>query len=262
MRNPVFRLLLPFMGLAGLVQAGPYAPPAGQGGSTAISRDSSRFVGWATGYQDVRKGPNATDGISDDGTVSYVPGNALGPAEGTSFNVFPLGDGGSITLTFSQPITNGAGDDFAVFENAFSDTFLELAFVEVSSNGTDFFLFPSVSLTPDPIPAFGGNVDATNVDGLAGKYRAGYGTPFDLEVLSGTSGLDVNSVTHVRITDVVGDGSTFDSLSNPIYDPHGTTGTSGFDLDGVGVLNAIPEPAVVAYLVLGMVPLCRFLRKR
>ncbi|MFN6048554.1 MAG: T9SS C-terminal target domain-containing protein, partial [Bacteroidota bacterium] len=56
---------------------------------------------------------------------------AEGPA--ASNGVVSLGDGGIATLTFDPPITNGDGFDFAVFENTFLDTFLELAFVEVST---------------------------------------------------------------------------------------------------------------------------------
>ena len=55
----------------------------------------------------------------------------------------PLGDDGSLVLTFPAPIADGAGPDFAVFENAFSTEFLELAFVEVSSDGTNFTRFPA-----------------------------------------------------------------------------------------------------------------------
>ena len=45
---------------------------------------------------------------------------------------------------------NGNSWDFCVFENAFNDSFLELGFVEVSSNGNDFYRFPSTSFTQDP----------------------------------------------------------------------------------------------------------------
>jgi len=142
-------------------------------------------------------------------------------------------------------------------ENSFSNTFLELAFVEVSSNGTDFFRFPNYSFTASPVSGFG-NIDPTNIDGLAGKYRQGYGTPFDLDQLSGIAGLDVNRVQYVRLIDVVGNGSTFDSYPaayggpHPIYDPYPTSGSSGFDLDAVGVIHyaafsaqtpPVPEPS-------------------
>jgi hypothetical protein len=63
---------------------------------------------------------------------------AIGPA---NLDIVSLGDSGVATLTFSSPIANGLGPDFVVFENGFLDpandsfAFLELAFVEVSSDG-------------------------------------------------------------------------------------------------------------------------------
>src|SRR5437762_3542169 len=148
-----------------------------------------------------------------------VPTQALGPAEGNAFNIVSLGDGGQITLTFDAPIANGPGFDFAVFENAFNDTFLELAYVEVSSDGTNFSRFGNTSLTPSPVPFVGANVDATNLNNLAGKYRQGFGTPFDL------SELGLSQITQVRIVDIPGDGSRLDSSNHPIYDPYPTSGS-------------------------------------
>ena len=143
------------------------------------------------------------------GYASYGTGaNALDKAEGTSFDVVSLGDGGVATVTFDDSIyiTNGDGYDFAVFENAFNNAFLELAFVEVSSDGVNFFKFESVSLTPANIQLSGfGALDATNIHNLAGKHPQGYGTPFDLEELKDVNDLlDVNSIIRIRITDVVG----------------------------------------------------------
>lgn len=188
--------------------AGPYAPPAGKPSSTAIYKDDLDFAAWATGVT-IQRGYVDINNPSM-GYASYgKPENALGKANGDEYNVnsvVSLGDGGVATLTFDCPITNGPGYDFAVFENAFSDTFLELAFVEVSSDGNNFFRFNSVSLTPTNTQVGSwGTLDATNINNLAGKYRAGYGTPFDLEELKNVDPLlDVNSVTHVRIIDVVG----------------------------------------------------------
>lgn len=184
--------------------AGPYAPPAGQAGSTAISKDDPNIVAWATsavierGLVDISR--------PELGYASYGnEANCLGPAQGDIYNVVSLGDGGTATLGFQNPITNGPGYDFAVFENGYSDTFLELAFVEVSSDGNHFFRFNAVSLT-DANTQIGpyGSLDATNINNLAGKYRAGFGTPFDLQELSGIEGLDINSVKYVRVIDVVG----------------------------------------------------------
>ncbi len=219
--------------------AGPYAPAAGQAGSTAIFKSDAAIVGWATGYQNYLVGPNVD-------AAWQTPAKALGPAVGDSFDIVSLGDGGQITLTFAHPIIDAPGDDFAVFENGFSDTFLELGFVEVSSNGTDFFRFANDSLTPGPVGGFGA-VDPTNLQGLAGKYRQGYGTPFDLAALAGVSPLlDLQNVGYVRILDIVGDGTYFDTSGDAIYDLYPTTGSGGFDLDAVAVMHAAPEPGALA----------------
>jgi hypothetical protein len=203
-------LLLLVLAVSGSVaSAGPYAPPAGEPNSTAIYMDDPNFAAWATGITIQRGYIDIND--PSKGYASYgEPEDALGKAEGnTEHTVVSLGDGGVATLTFEYPITNGPGYDFAVFENGFnagSGDFLELAFVEVSSDGNNFFRFNSVSLTPTNTQVGGfGALDTTNLHNLAGKYRAGYGTPFDLEELKDVNSLlDVNSIMHVRITDVVG----------------------------------------------------------
>ena len=124
-----------------------------------------------------------------------------------------------------------------------NDAFLELAFVEVSSDGVSYFRFPAVSLTDisQQVSTFG-EIDCTKLHNLAGNYRQGFGTPFDLAVLEGYAELDLHNITHVRITDVVGavaaEYATFDSEGNPVNDPWPTPfETGGFDLDGVGVIN-------------------------
>ena len=223
-----------------LTWAGPYPPAADETGSHAISMDDPALISWASGYSDYVMGKNVDE-------TWQTPENALGKAEGNSFDIVALGTGGMLTLIFDPPIEDGEGWDFAVFENSFSDRYLELAYVEVSSNGIDFIRFDAISLTVDPVPGFG-NIDPTDVDGLAGKYRQGYGVPFNLEelsdkpaVLSGT--VDLSEISHVRIVDVVGDGSSLDSLGDVIYDPYPTTGSAGFDLDAVGVSNGAPYPA-------------------
>lgn len=216
-----------------------YAPPAGQDGTTAIHRDSSVFVAWASqceierGYTDIS--------MPDSGFVNYgEPADVPGLADD---QVVSLGDGGMATLTFEVPIANGPGPDFAVFENSLWDDFLELAFVEVSSDGTNYFRFAAVSLTQtdQQVGSFG-LLDATKLHNLAGKYRAAYGVPFDLEELDGNINLDVNHIFSIRIVDVIGsitdDFSTFDSMENKVNDPWPTPFPSGgFDLDAVGVIH-------------------------
>jgi hypothetical protein len=210
--------------------AGPYAPPAGQPGSTAVGMDDPNIIAWADGWENYV--------IGDECDQQWqTPQKALGQAQGTSFEIVCLGRGGEITLTFECGIGDGDGYDFAVFENSINDTFLELAYVEVSSNGTDFFRFECDSLTPEAVGGFG-TIDATDITGLAGKYRQGCGTPFDLADLRDVSPLlNVDNVKCVRIIDIIGDGSCYDSLGKIIYDPYPTIGSAGFDLDAIGVMN-------------------------
>ena len=188
----------------------------------AIDKGDPRIRGWASVVHAYVPGEELEEGWRE-------TGEALGPAEGGAFTVVSLGRGGSLTLGFPRPIVDGPGIDFAVFENAFSASFLELAFVEVSENGVDFVRFTSDSRTPAPVGPFGG-VNPENVDGLAGKYPAGQGTGFDL------SGTGLSSVRFVRLVDVVG-GQDVDSSGDLIFDPYPTVGSAGFDLDGVGVLH-------------------------
>lgn len=211
----------------------------GSPGTTAMYKDSSAFVAWGKtckvtrGYQDIS---NTSLGYASVGDSSY----AISKADGS---IVSLGDGGTAIVTFTNPITNGPGSDFAVFENAFNDSFLELAFVEVSSDGTNYFRFPpTCNLPASPQYTNDAAMDATKINNLAGKYRVLYGTPFDLQELNGIPLLNTNAVTHVKIIDVVGSinsaYSTYDKNNNVINDPWPTPfPSSGFDLDAVGVIN-------------------------
>ncbi len=215
-----------------------YAPPVGCFGTTAIHKDNSCFKSWAS-YCKVQRGP--VD-ISDnpDSLASY--GNDEAACGAPDNMVVSLGDGGIATLRFNPPISNGQGFDFAIFENSFNDNFLELAFVEVSSDSVNYHRFHAVSLTQtsNQIGAFD-TLDTRKLNNLAGKYRGGYGTPFDLEELRGACGININSISYMRIIDVVGSINppygTKDSQGNYINDPWPTSfNSSGFDLDAVGVI--------------------------
>ncbi|MFT6716003.1 MAG: hypothetical protein ACJA0Q_000632 [Saprospiraceae bacterium] len=218
-----------------------YAASAGEVGTTAIHKDSSAIISWAIscdvqlGLQDIS---NSTLGDASVGSGESVVGIATG------LTVVSLGDGGSAVVQFSSPIINGAGPDFAVFENSFDGDFLELAFVEVSSDGINYFRFPASSLTQTSIQVGSfGTLEATKINNLAGKYASKYGTPFDLEELVDEPALDVNAITHVKIIDVIGTIDTqyasYDTSGNIINDPWPTEfASSGFDLDGVGVINS------------------------
>ncbi len=247
----------------------PTAPAAGQPGSTAIHKDDISLVGWADGYTNLVYGESVDP-------QWQVPANGMGPAEGTSSGIVCLGRGGQITLRFSQGIADGDGFDFAVFENGISDTFLELAWVEVSSDGMHYVRFPNYSDTPSPVGSFD-EVYPYQIYGYGGKYRLGYGTPFDLSELHAVSNsiaagghalsaeyvsdfnanipyLDTSDVRYVRLVDVVGDGSALDCEGYIIYDPYPTSGSAGFDLDAVGVINQPASEGVPQQITFSAVP--------
>lgn len=212
-----------------------YPPPAGQAGSTAVAAGDASIVGWASAVEEVDLGPEV------DAQWQRAE-EALGPADGSSTGIVSLGRGGSITLAFDPPIADGPGFDLAVFENGFLDDYLELAQVEVSSDGTRYLRFDHAFLGDEPVDAFG-TLDTTRVGSLAGKYRQGFGTPFDLAVFAQAEEVragrvDLGAIRYVRIVDVIGDGSALDSFGQPIFDPFPTAGSAGFDLDAVAALHA------------------------
>lgn len=224
------------------ITEGPFCGIVGTEGCEAINFADNRIKAWATGCTVVRGSRNVSD--PDAAPVDYGTEDAgVGPASDNTMNAVSLGDGGMATLTFEYPITNGEGYDFAVYENSFDDYFLELAFVEVSSDGETFVRFPATSLTQTHTQIGSiGQVDATFINNLAGKYRVGWGTPFDLEELRDSANLDINNITHVRIIDVVGSidpqYGSYDAFGHLVNDPFPTVSYSGgFDLEGVCVLN-------------------------
>ena len=220
-----------------------FAPEAGVAGTTAMHCDSSAFLAWATGCT-IERGPIQI-GVTDS-LVSYgVDAAALGKADN---RVVSLGDGGTAVLTFASPICNDRGPDFAVFENPFHNVphcFLELAFVEVSSDGENYFRFPAITKVPfdEQMDSFG-VMDATLIHNFAGKYEAFYGTPFDLDEVEDNALLDKRKITHVRLIDVVGtidpEYATYDAEGHIVNDPFPTPFySSGFDLDAVGVIHDV-----------------------
>lgn len=216
-----------------------FAPPAGQQGSDAIHADSSILINWANSVT-LQRGLQQINDASYGNATYGTDADATAKADGL---VVSLGDGGQAILQFDFPLFNGPGPDFVVFENAFDDQFLELALVAVSSDGQNFFTFPAQSLTQtgEQLASFG-TLDATKIHQLAGKFRAPYGVPFDLDSLPDDDLLDKMAVTHIKITDVVGsldtEWRTLDFEGRPINDPWPTPfPSSGFDLDAVGVIH-------------------------
>ena len=231
-----------------------FAPAQDQPGTTAIHADSSAFVAWATGCT-VERGPMRID-KPENGLASYGTDSLSLCMPGGTYDIVSLGDGGNAVLTFASPIYNGPGPDFAVFENGFAnavnpDTWaLELGFVEVSSDGENFFRFPAVTyVQTDEQLGNAGSIVPAQLHNFASKYGAFYGTPFDLDEVEDNELLDKNRVTHVRIVDVVGnidpEYATKDSEGHIVNDPWPTPfASSGFDLDAVGVINDLAHSDV------------------
>ncbi len=230
---------------------------AGTSDTTAIWKADPTIVAWASGHVNLQYGTHV-------GAQWQTPEKAYGPAVGDSFDVVVLGRGGQITMTFPRPIRNGSGFDFAVFENGFSPGAIELAWVEVSTDGLHFVRFPNFSYTPAPIGGYS-TLQTTNVHGFASKYRQGFGTPFDLsqlqlafdaasadsddfhadfkqQLLSNFPYLNLEQINYVRIIDIVGAGAALSCEGLPIYDPYPTSGSAGFDLEAVAVLHQV-EPS-------------------
>ncbi len=235
--------LLVYLVFSVTITKGQFSPDGGQSGSIAIHQDSVEWLGFATDIELELGWLDVAD--TSLGRIDFVVRD--GGIGEPDLEVQPLGDGGTATATFSSPFSDQPGYDFVVFENGFatSDTtgFFELAFVEVSSNGIDFFRFPSTSLSS--AEDFAGpfaELDSRLLDGLAGRFSAPYGVPFDLMDLPTDQLLNKNAITHIRMVDVIGTSdSAFaktDSEGMAIIDPYPTAyNTGGFDLDAVGILG-------------------------
>ena len=227
------------------------------------ARAGEAQASFATKVHAYQPGPGAAAPYDD-------PKKALGPILGAgrtsgSLDVVTLGEGGSLTLGFDTPITDGPGADFIVFENAFmvgldSVCYAELAFVEVSSNGIDFARFPLSYVGPQSaLGPFGALVPGSWA-GFAGTTpvhahastrpdidprdpaRAG-GDAFDLAVLrdhplAKLGRLNPFRITHVRLVDVV-DGKHRDTKGRLIRDP--SAGSA--DIEGICVINRFGKPS-------------------
>jgi len=282
--------------------AGPF-PDYNQG----IQSNDARIVSWAAGWQDYIQPDSSSGGYchNNAGQSDSISNAVLGaPTDftlsGTTKHVLTLGHGSSITVTFGGPVPNSPGANFAVFVNAFLDSsaalagrgggtnfvyfnsgtnlvpvargynfiWTKLAFVDVSSDDTNWARFPATYLNTDLLfqatvpdsPQHWLSQNPTMIDGLAGKTVLQYGTPFSLSVLTNhpnvLSGVvNLNNIRYIRFTDVIGDGSTTDQFGNTIYSPYydGTqlpalvaapdSTTDGFGLRGVATLT-VPTPTI------------------
>ena len=270
---------------------GSYVNPVFKGWATGAVYEPADNIGdyaidWIPGPPDPRA--SFSDPSSVLGEVAANSVLCLGDMDQDELEAWRAGTGhgpGTVTLSFDSAITNGSGADFAAFENGFvsdhttaagsvrGEIWAELAYVEVSTDGSHFARFPSIYnnfLDGPPATQDYLTLDASNIYNLVGKhanaYGTSFGTPFDLDdllnhqlVLDGL--VDLDEINFVRLVDIPGDGSFVDSQGNAIYDPWLTWGTGGADIDALGVINQVPEPATMAMLGLGGLILGRRSRK-
>ena len=226
-----------------------------------VSYDPAPGVGYDWSNPDMALRPSYSNTVQSDYIFDIV---SLGDLSQADINAGT--PPGQITLSFTETIRDQNGYDFVVFENGFyydeNQYFCEFGYVEVSSDGTYFARFPSVSLTGGRVGAYG-MVDITKVYNLAGKHpNSGNeftGTPFDLSEIRNepnvVAGLvDLNNISYVRIVDIPGSGDFYDNarklidpctwpdwdyfdVNHPIYDAWLTWGSGGFDLEAIGVLQ-------------------------
>jgi hypothetical protein len=259
--------LLMFTLVTARVDAGLYSGPTDTTHAIdpAIPGSSPLFREWANSIDPTRTqfAPRGSSVITLTGTNSLGDLDAAEIAAGAS--------PGYLTVTFPRGIRNGAGADFAVFENGFSfgspnGLFAEFAYVEASSNGVDFARFPSVYTNTAPVALSGpfAGFDVSNVHNLAGKHAAGFGTPFNLDDLAAdplvaSGDVTLANIKYLKLVDIPGNGAFVDSFGNGILDNWLTVGSGGFDFrlpvgQGVGVINAVPEPAADIALIIGAAP--------
>lgn len=219
---------------------------AASDGSTRNS-DAGLIDSWAKGDVTVQREMVAADRFVTR-VVSFTPGACAGfgsesfpqvvygPPEGGGadqggVDVLSLGSGGTIVLSFeANPIVDGVGVDFLVFENPFDQggdptlPFAELAEVSVSDDGANWQAFPCTQ-TVYPYGSCAGwhpvysasNTSVSAIDPL----RAG-GDPFDL------ADIGVARARFIRIHDL---GHQACPSGSPLT-------SNGFDLDGVASVHA------------------------
>jgi len=73
---------------------------------------------------------------------------------------------------------------------------------------------------------------------------------YSVDLLANFDEVDFDHIRYIRLIDVVGDGSQYSALrlgadqGLVIYDPYPTSGSGGFDLDGVAVIHQLDTSGV------------------
>ena len=224
------------LALGGCSDGGAEPPDAGPSGAAGAPTD---------GTPDPAPDPNlpyATELVSfEPGTgagygQNKLPNVVLGPPAGGgtdhgSLDVLSLGKGGSVVLGFERfAITDGPGPDLVVFENPFwpsgdpSAVYAEPGEVSVSEDGVTWATFPC-DAAGDGDGHFAGCAGVTPTL----VYDPETTLPLDPAVTGG----DVFDLADVGLT-----AANFVQIRD--VSDFGQAPTAGFDLDAVGIVNALP----------------------
>ena len=214
------------VGAALIIIGGSIAAGCGSDESPADPEPEPVNLAYATAVATFAPGPGA--GFGQD----FFPDVVLGPPAGLgtgagSLDVLSLGVGGRIVLSFEDnPILEGPGVDFIVFENAFyqdndpSRVFAELAEVSVSADGEDWRTFAC-----DP------SASGSQWPGCAGWRPTLLYDPAEVEPLEpALTGGDLFDLAEVGLAE-----ARFVRIDDLSVD--GEAPTAGFDLDAVGVIR-------------------------
>ncbi len=205
--------------------------PSGSGGGDTGGADgggggdpAEACPDFANEVVDIAYGPGAGYGQEHFPSIVFGGPHGFGEMSG-SLHVLALGNGGSITLGFTdRRIVDGQGADFIVFENAFwaggdpDVPYAELGAVEVSADGETWIGFPCSALEApfgscagwNPVYA---NVTDNDIDPLDATVAGG--DAFDL------ADVGLAEARYVRIVDRADQG-----------------GVAGiFDLDAVAIVH-------------------------
>lgn len=166
----------------------------------------------------------------------FFPNNILGrpsqkansqAAEASEEEVLSLGFGGEIIVANTDNvITDGGGEDFTIFENAFINPinqriFAEPGVISVSKDGIEYVQFPYVFST---LKGCAGTIPTYGAQDYCNPSASG-GNSFDL------ADIGIDSIRYIKITDITVD--VFNSPNHIYYD----ASLSGFDLDAVVIHN-------------------------
>ena len=250
---------------------------------------------WAEVVDSYDPGVGPAAGFTDPSTTLGSPerftGEGVFPGAVTMFNppfgmdeLVSIGEGGQLTVRFGSPVVddpaNLFGIDLIIFGNSgFIDGSFpngqlatpaalfgaDLATVEVSANGLDFF---AVSGMPDALFPTQGYLDVTPFQGTAGSIPTVFLKPMDPSLaLSSFDGLSYAAA--LALYDGSGGGTPIDIAGAGLASISHVRISVPDDGDPTTFLNAeidafanVPEPGTLSLVLLGAVPMFRRSRRR